>query len=103
MASRCLSGNFLLLALQKFWLNVSPRKSQCLQGFSAVRNRQSIGRQYADSIPSVIRLDRRNTISRWGKRFGFAITIYQQLDHKPSADRFDLLFGVCTVIGLDNF
>jgi Phage integrase family len=42
--------NFLPLALQKCRLCVSPRKSQCLQGLSTVRNRQSIGRQHADKL-----------------------------------------------------
>jgi len=37
-------------ALQKCRLCVSPRKSQCLQGLSTVRNRQSIGRQHADKL-----------------------------------------------------
>ena len=49
-ALHCLSGNFLLLALQKYLLSVSPRKSQCLQRLSAARNRQSIGRQDADKL-----------------------------------------------------
>jgi hypothetical protein len=50
LALRHLSGKFLLLALQKCRLSVLPRKSQCLQGLSAARNRQSIRRQHADKL-----------------------------------------------------